>query len=255
MYGGDYAKAAIEAYVKPFETETGIEVTPIADEVSLAQLELMVITNSVSVDVSAANISTATVAAEKSLLEEIDYSIYKKEELDATIGFAKQPFGVGQTAYAYVMVYNTDTYPASKARPTPWSEFWDVDKYPGVRTLVDGKDGSHGPWEEALLADGVAPDALYPMDIDRAFASLDKIEPHIRKWWNVGSEIQQIMHDKGAGVYQAYDSRTNLLIDQGSPLEINWNQSSNIRILHCCNKWNPRTQCQAAQEIRGFAWL
>lgn len=38
---------------------------------------------------------------------------------------------------------------------------------------------------------GVPADRLYPMDIDRIFASLDKIKPHIRKWWGTGSEIQQ----------------------------------------------------------------
>ncbi|RWP58894.1 ABC transporter substrate-binding protein [Mesorhizobium sp.] len=251
VYGGDYAKAAIEAYVKPFEAETGIKVTPIADEVSLVQLELMVTTNSVSIDVSAGNISSSTVAAGKGLLEEIDYSIFKKEELDATLDFAKQSFGVGQTAYAYVMVYNTDTYPASKARPTSWSEFWDVDKYPGGRTLVDGKDGAQGPWEEALLADGVAPDALYPLDIDRAFASLDKIKPHIRRWWSVGSEIQQMMHDKTASLYQAYDGRTNLLIDQGTPLEINWNQSKVTWDLWVIPKGGPNVK--NAQKFVEFA--
>ncbi|GLS32577.1 putative spermidine/putrescine transport system substrate-binding protein [Mesorhizobium albiziae] len=251
VYGGDYAKAAIDAYVKPFEAETGIKVIPIADEVTLTQLQLMVNSNSVSVDVIALNYPTATVSAAQGLLEEIDYSLHNKEELDGALEFAKAPYGVGQTAYAYVMVYNTETYPAEKPRPASWSEFWDVEKYPGVRTLVDGQYGSQGPWEEALLADGVAPDALYPMDIDRVFASLDKIKPHVRKWWSVGSEIQQMMHDKLAALYQAYDGRTNLLIDQGVPLEINWNQSKVTWDLWAIPKGGPKVQ--NAQRFVEFA--
>ncbi|RWD96179.1 MAG: ABC transporter substrate-binding protein, partial [Mesorhizobium sp.] len=73
---------------------------------------------------------------------------------------------------------------------------WDVNSFPGVRSLVSGQYGSEGPWEEALLADGVAPKDIYPMDIDRLFKSLDRIKPDIRKWWGTGSEIQQMMHDK-----------------------------------------------------------
>ncbi|RVD48303.1 ABC transporter substrate-binding protein, partial [Mesorhizobium sp. M2D.F.Ca.ET.140.01.1.1] len=80
---------------------------------------------------------------------------------------------------------------------------WDVSKYPGVRTLSSGVYGEAGPWEEALLADGVPADALYPLDIDRAFASLDKIKPHIRKWFVTGSENQQLLHDKVVDLAQS----------------------------------------------------
>ncbi|WP_312841749.1 extracellular solute-binding protein [Sinorhizobium psoraleae] len=113
----------------------------------------------------------------------------------------------------------------NKPRPTTWADFWNADKFPGVRSLVSGAYGSEGPWEEALLADGVAADALYPMDIDRVFASLDKIKPHIRKWWSSGSEIYQIMHDKNADIMQSYDGRAQSLIDQGAPIEISRNQA------------------------------
>lgn len=65
------------------------------------------------------------------------------------------------------MVYNTEKYPADKPRPSSWAEFWPVDKFPGVRLLETGEWGSEGPWEEALLADGVPVDQIYPMDIDR----------------------------------------------------------------------------------------
>ncbi|WP_026202443.1 ABC transporter substrate-binding protein [Bradyrhizobium sp. WSM2793] len=223
--GGDLGRAYIEAYVKPFEAETGIKVTPVMDQVGLAQLELMISTNSVSVDVFPGSQATGVQAAAKGYVEQIDYSIYKQDELDAIVDFAKSPYSVGSLIYAYVMVYNTRKFPAGKARPGSWSEFWDVGTYPGVRSLVSGQHGTEGPWEEALLADGVAKDALYPMDIDRIFVSLDKIKPHIRKWWGTGSEIQQMMHDKVADLTNSYDGRATLLIDQGAPIEINRNQS------------------------------
>ncbi|MDX0321826.1 extracellular solute-binding protein, partial [Sinorhizobium meliloti] len=97
-------------------------------------------------------------------------------------------------------------------------------KYPGVRALPSGEYGDSGPWEEALLADGVSTDALYPLDIDRAFASLDRIKPHIRKWFVTGSENQQLLHDKVVDIMQTYDGRAIALIDQGEAVEVNRNQ-------------------------------
>jgi putative spermidine/putrescine transport system substrate-binding protein len=223
--GGDWGKANIEAYVKPFEAETGIKVTPITDQIEMAQVELMATTNNVTVDVININQGAALAAANKGHLEEIDYSIFKKEEVDGIIDFARQPFGIAALIYSYVMVYNTEKFPADKPRPAAWNEFWDVEKFPGVRLLQSGQFGSEGPWEEALLADGVAADALYPLDIDRVFASLDKIKPHVRKWWATGSEIQQMMHDRVADVMNSYDGRAGLLIGQGAPIEINRHQA------------------------------
>ncbi|WP_338025346.1 extracellular solute-binding protein [Bradyrhizobium yuanmingense] len=153
--------------------------------------------------------------------------------------------------YSYVMVYNTEKFSAQTQRPSSWAEFWDVNKFPGVRVLHSGQLGTEGPWEEALLADGVAPDALYPMDIDRIFASLNRIKPHVRKWWTVGSEIQQIMHDKVADVMNSYDGRAGLLIDQGAPLEINRNQSKLSWDYWAIPKGSPNVQ--NAQKFIEFA--
>ncbi|MES0070479.1 ABC transporter substrate-binding protein [Mesorhizobium sp. M0074] len=224
LNGGDYAKACIEAYVKPFEAETGVKVTPIAEEVPSSTLELMVSTNSVSVDVIPVTAGGAALASKKLLLEEIDYSIYKKDELDAIVDVTKTPYSIGSIIYGLCMVYNTEKFPSGKPRPATWAEFWDVSKYPGVRTLTSGVYAEAGPWEQALLADGVPADALYPLDIDRAFASLDRIKPHIRKWFVTGSENQQLLHDKVVDVALSYDGRAIALMDQGAPIEVNRNQ-------------------------------
>ncbi|RZM88071.1 ABC transporter, partial [Bradyrhizobium genosp. SA-3] len=144
---------------------------------------------------------------------------------DGIADYCKHPYGFGSQIYSLNMVYNTKKFPADKPRPTSWTEFWDVEKFPGVRALPSGQYGFPAPWEEALLASGVAKDALYPMDIDRVFASLDKIKPHVRKWWTGGAEILQIMRDGVADIALSYDGRALTLIDQGDPIEINRNQA------------------------------
>ncbi|MER9319933.1 ABC transporter substrate-binding protein [Mesorhizobium sp. M0659] len=225
VYGGAVGKAAIEAFAKPFEAETGIKVTAITQDFQAAQLELMVKTNNVTVDVAPLGRGSAIPAAKKGFLEHIDYSIYRKEELDGIVDFVRQPFGVGIFVYGYVMVWNIKKFPVDKPRPNTWAEFWDVEKFPGARLLVSGQLGEEGPWEEALMADGVPTDKIYPMDVDRVFAKLDQIKPNIRKWWTSGSESQQLMRSGVGEVMNSYDGRAQLLIDQGDPIEINRNQA------------------------------
>lgn len=218
--GGDFGKAFIEAYVKPFEAETGVKVTPITQNITEAQVAMMVTTKSVSVDVGI--IGDVDTLASKGYLEKIDYSIYKKEDLEGIIDGCKHPFGIGPYLVSLNMVYNTSKFPAGAPRPVTWADFWDIKKFPGARSLPTVPWGC---WEEALLADGVPVDQLYPIDIERVFASLDKIKPHIRKWWGNGSEILQIMRDGVADIAQCFDGRAVFLMDQGAPVDINRNQA------------------------------
>ncbi|UCI31894.1 ABC transporter substrate-binding protein [Mesorhizobium sp. B4-1-4] len=220
--GGDLGKANIETHVKPFEAETGIKVNAITDQIDFAKLELMETTNSVSIDVACAGPSTILSGVKKGYLEKIDYSLFKREDHDAIVGFAKEDYAVGMYVFAYNMAYSSEKFPDSP--PKTWADFWNVEKFPGVRALQTGQTGEEGPWEEALLADGVSPDAIYPMDFDRIFKSLDKIKPHIRKWWGTGSEVQQLMQEKAVDLTNTYDGRATLLIDRGAPIILNRNQ-------------------------------
>ncbi|RUX99552.1 ABC transporter substrate-binding protein [Mesorhizobium sp. M2A.F.Ca.ET.040.01.1.1] len=250
--GGDMGKANIEAYVKPFEAETGIKVTAItADAPTMTQLELMVQTKNVNIDVVPLPQDRLVEGVAKNVWEKIDYSIFKQEELDGLLDVSKHQFGVAAYAYAWVMVYNTEKYPPGKPRPSSWAEFWSVDKFPGVRLLETGEWGVEGPWEEALLADGVPADQLYPLDIDRAFASLDKIKPHVRKWWGSGSEIQQLMRGQVGDLYQSFDGRAQLLVDNGAPIEINRNQSKLTWIYWAIPNGSPNAE--NAQKFIEFA--
>jgi putative spermidine/putrescine transport system substrate-binding protein len=253
MSGGNWGDAVMKAYVKPFEDETGVKVTPILADFTSTQIAMMVDTKNVSADILNLGQTVLHPLSAKGYLEKVDYSGWKKDELEAIAEYAKQANGFASYVYSYNMVWNTKTFPAGKTRPTSWADFWDVENFPGVRSLVSGEYGG-GPWEEALLADGVPMDKLYPLDIDRVFVSLEKIKPHIRKWWTGGSEILQIMRDNVADVVQSYDGRALSLIDEGSPIEINRNQAKLTTDYWCIPKGS--TNAQSAQkfiEITGRA--
>ena len=220
--GGDWADANMKAYVEPFEKETGIKVVAIRDWTSLSKLKLMIENKNVEVDVGAMPSIDFLTANANGWVEKIDYSQFKADELAGLAARDKHANGVGYIYAAYVIAYNRDKIPAGK-RPQTWAQFWDVKNFPGARTARMGVYGS-GPWEEALLADGVPVDKLYPMDVDRVFRSLDKLKPHITKWWKEGAENQQVFADGIAEMGHAFNGRITNLQKKGAPLDIVWNQ-------------------------------
>jgi putative spermidine/putrescine transport system substrate-binding protein len=122
-------------------------------------------------------------AGKEGLLEKLDYDLLPNAKQG--IAGAKQEYAVAPYVTVYQAGYRTDVYKDNP--PKSWQDFWDVERFPGPRSL--------GTWiggvlEAALMADGVAPDKLYPLDEDRAFKMLDKLRPHIRVFHNTQSSEQ-----------------------------------------------------------------
>jgi len=47
--------------------------------------------------------------------------------------------------------------------------------------------------EQALMADGVQTAGVYPCDLDRAFAALDRLKPDVAVWWTSGAQLEQLL--------------------------------------------------------------
>ena len=84
--------------------------------------------------------------------------------------------------------YNTDK--TTGQVPEGWADFFDTTKIPGKRGVWDYSEG--GMFEFALMADGVAPRDLYPLDLPRATKKLDTIKDDI-VFWNSGAESQELI--------------------------------------------------------------
>jgi putative spermidine/putrescine transport system substrate-binding protein len=78
--------------------------------------------------------------------------------------------------------------------------------------------------EVALLADGVAPDKLYPLDLDRAFKKLDTIKSQI-VWWSGGAQSQQLMASGEAPLGVFWNGRLHALQQTGVDVGVSWNQN------------------------------
>lgn len=205
---GNWAEANVTAYVLPFEKSTGISIVRIADDMKVANIRMQNAADNVEVDVISLPALDALRAAKLGELAAIDYSLFSPGELAQMPPETRKPWGVGALYYSMVLAYDARAFPDAEKAPRTWKDFWDVQKFPGPRTLFTGQYGD-GPWEEALLADGVSIDRIYPMDIDRVFRSLDRIRPHVIKWWRVGSEGQQLFRDGQVKLGGVFDGRVS----------------------------------------------
>lgn len=64
--------------------------------------------------------------------------------------------------------------------PSGWEAIWAPERFPGTRFFPRDPVGL---LTAAALADGVSPEALYPLDLDRIFAALDRVRPALTAWW------------------------------------------------------------------------
>jgi putative spermidine/putrescine transport system substrate-binding protein len=110
------------------------------------------------------------------------------------------------------------------AVPKGWADFWDTKKFPGERAMVGTSAGGWPELEFALMAAGVPADKLYPLDIDKGFASYDKIKKDVIKWWDTGAIPIQLLTDREVVMTTVWNGRMAALQAAGVPAAISWSQ-------------------------------
>ena len=103
------------------------------------------------------------------------------------------PCGVASDTWATILVYDADRIKGDG--PKTWADFWDVKKFPGKRGLMAQAQFT---FENVLMADGVPIDQVYDVlrtaeGVDRAFAVLDRLRPHIVWWTSTPQAIQNMV--------------------------------------------------------------
>jgi putative spermidine/putrescine transport system substrate-binding protein len=80
-------------------------------------------------------------------------------------------------------------------------------------------DGDLPELEFALLADGVAMDKLYPLDVDRAFKVLTRLRGDIKKFWDSGPLPGVLLSRQEVTMSTVWDGRVADMQKQGTPVE------------------------------------
>ncbi|RVH62695.1 ABC transporter substrate-binding protein [Sinorhizobium meliloti] len=217
-WGGSIQAAQRKVLFNAFEKETGIKVIDVPD-VSLAKIKTMVESGDVQWDVTQVLGMWVPLGEPDKLWEKMDYSVIKADAVPAAL---RSDYGIGNSAYGQVLAYNSEASGDAKA-PTSWRDYWDVAGRPGPRAL---QDGPRYTLEFALLADGVAPKDLYPLDVDRAFASLDKIKKNISVWWKQAPQVPILLASSEVIMANSTHPRIlGLVKEEKVPLKMVWSQS------------------------------
>lgn len=218
-WGGAYQEAQRKAYFEPFTKETGIKVVE-ATGPDAAKIKAMVASGNVEWDVVDVSLATALVLGEQGLLTPIDYAKFDAQTRAAIPAEFRLPNAVGNETWSVVMAYRKDRFPAG---PKSWKDFWDVTKFPGKRAFLDSTFVAP-VLEIALLADGVEPKNMYPVDMPRAFRSLSKLRPHVVKWTGSSGVMQQMLTDGEADLVVISNGRMEGIQKAGVPAGFSFDQ-------------------------------
>lgn len=238
-WGGLWENAAAKHLFEPFTKDTGTPIRTVSP-VSYAKLAAQARTGVYEFDVTTLGAAELVRANEAGLIEKIDESIIKSASLAAGQAFQN---GVGSHAFATVIAYRKDKFP--KGGPQNWAQFWDTKTFPGSRSM---QRYAARVVPLALLADGVPVDKLYPLDLERAFKSFDRLKNDLRVWWAQGQQSQQLLRDGEVSAIAIWHGRVLELQRQNQPVELVWNQAQIDRAYWVVAKGTPRAR-QAWQFI------
>ncbi|MHA3725249.1 extracellular solute-binding protein [Leucobacter sp. HY1910] len=220
-WGGTFQEGQMEAAGKPFAEESGATVLE-DGPTEYAKIKAQVDNNAVTWDVVDTDIIWAQKqCGEDGLLMDIDTSIVDTSKVPE--GLTGDCF-VPAMQYGYVILYNVDKYPTP---PTGWADFFDTEKFPGKRGIAGFEDIGPGIYEGALLADGVKPDELYPLDMDRSYDKIDEIRDSLI-YWKTGAESQQMIESGEADMALVWSGRGYAAVENGANYKPVWNEALQI---------------------------
>lgn len=220
--GGIYTKAYSAVYYRPFTQKTGIEVVGVqATAEPVAQIRSMVETKNYTWDM--AKISQPAVllltSGSKVLLEK--HGLENDPVIKTIPAQFMSPYGVGNNVYSTVLAYREEAF-KGRTPPKSWADFWNVKDFPGRRAL---RKHPFDTMEEALMAAGVATSQVYPLDLDRAFKTLDAVKPKVDVWWNSGAQVEQMLKSGEIDMVATWVSRAQSASADGAGVGIVWNQN------------------------------
>jgi len=217
-WGGDYQfKHQFQAFVEPFMKETGIKVVQVASPgnavgIVKAQVEnknpewdLVEVTEPEGLRLKA-----------RGLLAPIKYDDAIRADLPHEI---LDEYVAPRVYTSQVLAWNSKVFPADN-HPKTWADLWDVKRFPGPRTA--------SAWfpqdniEMALMADGVPKDQVYPLDdkkVERGFAKLRELRPHMHVWYNAGAQSVQLFADEEVLLGMIYENRAREIQKAGHPID------------------------------------
>ena len=222
-WGGTFQDAQREIFFKPYAAETG---KPLLDESwdgGYGVVQAKVKAGQPNWDVVQVESEELALGCADGIYEKLDWD--KLGGMDSYIPGAATECGAGDIVWSVAIAYDGNRL--TDGGPENWADFWDVEKFPGKRSR---RKGAKYALEAALMADGVSMHDVYdvlssPEGVDRAFAKLDELRPHL-VWWEAGAQPLSFLQTGDVVMASVYNGRiTGLNRAEGTNLKVVWNES------------------------------
>lgn len=216
-WGGDAGPAYMAAYGKPFEEATGITVKMDGSGPTEGAIKAQAESGDPAWSIVDAEPFSAEALGAQGLMDPIDYSIVSKDKTRPGFGWE---YAASAYFYSYVIAYDATRFGDNP--PKSMADFFDVETFPGKRAMY--KWGA-GMWEAALLADGVKPADLYPLDVKRANDKIAAFKDNVVAFWGGGAESQSLLLNGDASMAIIWSTRARLLVqDSEGDIDFTWDQ-------------------------------
>lgn len=221
MWGGENQQQRIDAYVRGYFEERGLPFLQDVYRGGWGKFQAMKNTGVIPWDIVQVESSELVRGCEEGVFLELDWPRIADKSLFVSNGARR--CGVGMSVWALALSYNTEL---ASAAPGELEAFWNLDKWPGRRAM---RQGPKTNLEFALLADGVSTEDVYdvlstPEGVDRAFAMLDRIKPHLQLW-TAGAQAVDLVASGEAVMGFAYSGRIGQGKLAGRPINIIWDHA------------------------------
>lgn len=230
-WGGAAQEVAEKIFIKPFMAETGIQVQ-VVNGPDLAKAKGQVDSGQIEWDVMDLAGDVMAGGEKADLFAELPKGLFPSQD-ELTLPTRKS--GVPYMQYAGVMAYSPSR--AGDKYPRTFKDFFDGQALPGrrgMRTFVGEQ------LEMALLADGVAPASLYPLDVDRGFKSLDKVKPFVAKWIDQTQQTISLLQNNEIDFSYTYNGRVEKARQSGVDVDFSRDQALILTEYLAVLKGSPR---------------
>ena len=216
-WGGDALRAYDQAYGQAFQRQSGVTVRQDGSGPTEGAIMAQFKSGRPTWDIVDADPFSAVTLGRRGMIEPIDYRIVDRSRMRSGFGW---DYAASSYFYSYVIAYDASRF--GGRAPAGMADFFDTRKFPGKRSMY--KWGA-GMWEAALLADGVAPARLYPLDLKRAHDKIAGFREHVVSYWGGGADSQQILMNGDASMALIWSTRASVLErDTDAQIRFTWEQ-------------------------------
>ncbi len=221
-WGGAFQDALRESMLDPAAHKLGLTIKEDTTN-GISDVRAQITAGAVAWDITEQALSDCARLKQEGALETIDYGVVSTDGIPSSLVDSEW---VGLLTYSLVIGWQAEKF--GENGPQSWADFWNTEAYPGTRAMFNSVSHS---LEAALMADGVDSADVNTVlrskgGVDRAFAKLEEIAPHITVWYRGGSQAAQLMADEEIDFIHIGNGRADSLNADAVQVGFTWNQAT-----------------------------